>query len=117
MRLTTKRKQILDLLQNTKAPMSATTLSECFPDMDLVTIYRNLDLFTQEGLVKRLQFDDEALYEFQETPHHHAICENCQKMIHFSVPEKQLKKLIVLEGFDINSIDITVKGNCVHEAS
>lgn len=114
-RLTKKRQQILSVLQSSEEALSASGIHEALPDIDLVTIYRNLDLFTEEGLVKRLQFSDEALYEYQATPHHHAICDDCQKMIHFAVPEKELKKLIQLKGFTIEDIDITVKGKCAHE--
>ena len=115
MKLTAKRKQILELLQKTTEPMSATAIHECLSDIDLVTVYRNLDLFVQQGVVKRLQFDDEALYEFQAQPHHHAICDTCNKMIHFSVPEEKLGELVHIPNFAVQSIDITVKGVCTHE--
>lgn len=116
-RLTEKRKQILKVLECAKEPLSATAVSHKLPDIDLVTIYRNLDLFVQEGFIKKLQFSEEALYEYQKQPHHHAICTDCKKMIHFSVSEADLMKVINLKGFSISNIDITVKGNCQHGTS
>lgn len=116
-RLTEKRKQILNTLQCSKEPLSAAAIGQLLPEIDLVTIYRNLDLFVQERLIKKLQFSDEALYEYQKQPHHHAICTDCNKMIHFSVSEIELQKVIKLKGFSISNIDITVKGNCTHEGT
>lgn len=114
--MTQKRTLLLNALKGGE-PLSASQLAQKLPKIDLVTIYRNLELFVQAGIVKRLQFEDEALYEYQEKPHHHALCENCHKMIHFSVSEEKLRKLIDIANFSVTSIDITVKGVCIHEVS
>jgi Fur family transcriptional regulator, peroxide stress response regulator len=112
-RLTKKRQQILSLLQAHSGALSAAEVHQQLPDIDLVTIYRNLDLFTKEKLIKRVHLStDEAQYEYQTQPHHHAICTDCHKVIHFVAPDEKLKRLLGLEKFDVDEIEVTVRGTC-----
>lgn len=111
--LTQKRKRILEVLKQHKGALSASTLHAKLPDIDLVTIYRNLDLFAREKLIKRVALGTaEAHYEYQSEPHHHAICIDCEKVIHFKAPDAKIIKLLGLQGFDIDELEVTVKGKC-----
>jgi Fe2+ or Zn2+ uptake regulation protein len=112
-KLTEKRKRILDVLKQHKGALSAASLHAKMSDVDLVTIYRNLDLFTKEKLIKRVSLSDsEAQYEYQNEPHHHAICLDCERVIHFKAPDAKIVKLLGLEGFDVDELEVTVKGKC-----
>ena len=112
-KLTEKRTRILDILKHQKGALSAADISAQLPDVDLVTIYRNLELFTSEKLIKRVALSaSEAQYEFQKEPHHHAICIDCEKVIHFKAPDAKIIKLLGLEGFEIDELEVTVKGKC-----
>jgi len=114
LRLTTKRQAILDVLQATHGALSAAELHEKLPNLDLVTIYRNLDLFVKEKLVKRVQLDtSEARFEYQREPHHHALCTDCHKVIHFKALDEAIIKLLGLEGFAVDDLEITVRGTCI----
>lgn len=112
--MTKKRTAILDALKAAEDLLTAAELYERLPDIDLVTVYRNLDLFSKEGIIKKLQFDDEARYEYQKRPHHHAICTDCNRTIHFTVSEEKLAKLLPIKEFSIEGVDITVTGRCKH---
>jgi Fe2+ or Zn2+ uptake regulation protein len=117
-RLTEKRKQILDVLQSKKKALSAAEVHAFLPGMDLVTVYRNLDAFTKLKLIRRVSLGtDEALYEYQHEPHHHAICSDCEKVIHFKAPDKKIIKLLGLEDFDVDELEVTVRGKCKAESS
>ena len=99
------------MLQNIENTLSL--FSEQLPDVDLVTIYRNLELFTSEKLIKRVALSaNEAQYEYQQEPHHHAICIDCEKVIHFKAPDAKIIKLLGLEGFEVDELEVTVKGKC-----
>ncbi len=112
-RLTKKRQQILDVLKHHKGVLSAAQIREQLPNVDLVTIYRNLELFTEQKLIKRVQIGlDEMSYEYQHEPHHHAICTDCEKVIHFIAPDAKIKKLLGLENFSIDELEVTVRGRC-----
>lgn len=114
-RLTKKRQAILDVLKNSKEAMSAKEIHSAVTEADLATVYRSLDLFVSEKMISELNFDgDEALYEYQHEPHHHAVCTDCGKVIHFNVEEGRIKELLCLTGFDIKDIELTVRGSCAH---
>ena len=113
--LTKKRTLILDTLKAHHGTLSAADISKKVPGIDLVTIYRNLDLFVQEKLIKKIHFgSDEAQYEYQHEPHHHAICTSCEKVLHFTAPDEKIKQLLQLTNFTVDEIEVNVKGTCLH---
>jgi len=110
-RLTKKRQAILDVLKTKKAALSAAEIHAHLPEIDLATIYRNLEFFTNEKLIKKLQLGtQEARFEYQHEPHHHAVCGQCEQVIHFTAPDQKIIKLLGLEGFDIEELEVTVRG-------
>ena len=117
LKLTQKRHRILDVLKQNHGTLSASDIHAQLPDIDLVTIYRNLDLFKKEKLIKQFRLSaSEAQYEYQQEPHHHAICTKCEKVIHFTVPDDKIKKLLGLEDFDVDELEVIVKGICKHKS-
>jgi len=111
-----KRDKIMAVLQEAKSALSAGSIHALLPEIDKVTIYRNLDLFVSEGTVKTLNFGGtETLYEYQHHPHHHAVCTDCEKVIHFTAPDEKIKKLLGLTNFQVNELELTVKGICNHK--
>jgi len=112
-RITKKRQAILEVLQEHHGTLSAADIHAALPDIDLVTIYRNLDLFVSEGLIKKVNVDtDQMHYEHQTEPHHHAICSNCKHVIHFSIEEKKILDLLKKHNFESDSLELTVRGTC-----
>jgi len=110
-KLTKKRQAILDALINKKAALSAAEIHVLVPDIDLATIYRNLEYFTNQKLIKKLQLGtQEARFEYQHEPHHHAVCDRCEKVIHFTAPDKKIIKLLGLENFNVEELEVTVRG-------
>lgn len=108
-----KREAILEALKANHQPRSASQLHAELPDIDLVTIYRNLEIFAEEKMVKKFHFDGaEAHFEYQHEPHHHAICTDCDKVLHFKAPDKKIIKLLGLEDFDVDELEVIVKGKC-----
>lgn len=108
-----KRDAILAALKESHQPLSASLLHEKLPDIDLVTIYRNLELFAEDKLVKKFHFDGaEAHFEFQHEPHHHAICSECDKVLHFKAPDEKIITLLGLQKFDVAELEVIVRGKC-----
>ena len=116
LRLTSKRKDILAVLKAHHGALSAAAIHQALPTVDLATIYRNLDLFVKEKLIKKINLDTgEAQYEFQHEPHHHAVCTKCHKVLHFTAPDAKIKKLLGLSDFEVDELEVTVKGLCRHK--
>lgn len=112
-RLTDKRKKILKVLKTHKSTLSAKDIHQKVPEVDLVTVYRTLNLFVKAKLIHKVLLDTgEVLYEYQKEPHYHAVCSDCERIIHFTAPEAKLKKLLQLENFKIDEVEVTVRGCC-----
>lgn len=112
-----KREQILEVLRSTSGTLSAADIHAALPTIDLTTIYRNLELFVSDSLIKKFNIgpSNEAVYEYQDHPHHHAICTDCDKVIHFTAPDEKIKKLLGLTNFEVQDIEVTVHGTCKHK--
>lgn len=113
LKMTPKRKKIIALLKRCGCTLSAADIHQKLPEIDLVTIYRNLDLFVKEKIIKKVHLvSEETHYEFQKAPHHHAICTDCDKIIHFDASNEKIKKLLSLSNFTVDEIEVTVRGHC-----
>ena len=113
-KLTKKRQQILTVVQSSSEAMTASDIHQKLPDIDLVTIYRNLDIFVKEKLIRQVNLGSNgAYYEYQPHPHHHAICNDCEKIIHFTAADEEIKNLLRIKNFEIEEIEVTVKGKCL----
>lgn len=114
MRLTEKRKKILTTLKRQHGCVSARSLGKKLAGIDQATIYRNLDLFVKEGLARKFVFDgSESQYEYAQENHQHAVCNDCEKVIHFDVSDKEILKKLNIKNFDITSVELTVRGKCL----
>ncbi len=113
MRLTKHRQTILDYLDRNAQALSAAEIHAALPLINLVTIYRSLEFFVEKGMITKLHLGkQEAIYEKQHEPHHHAVCNECEKVIHFTLDDENLKKEFSLPGFNIEDVEITIRGNC-----
>lgn len=114
-RRSAKRDKILEVVKKAKGALSAADIHKKIPDIDLVTVYRNLDVFVHDGIVKKLNLDKgEAQFEFQTENHHHAICLDCEKVIHFEADDAKLMELLRIDGFKAENLELTVRGKCRH---
>jgi Fe2+ or Zn2+ uptake regulation protein len=113
-RFSQKREDIRKLLAEQGGALSAAAIHTSLSHIDLTTIYRNLDQFVLNGDVKKITLGGEALYEYQPHPHHHAICNECKRVIHFTAPDDKIKRLLGLNDFVISNLEMTVHGLCNH---
>lgn len=114
-RFSQKREAIRRLLEEQGGALSAAAIHSALPHIDLTTVYRNLDQFVLEGDVKKITLGGEALYEYQPHPHHHAVCDECHRVIHFTAPDEKIKTLLGLKDFSISNLELTVHGICNHK--
>ncbi|MBI4318304.1 MAG: transcriptional repressor [Chloroflexi bacterium] len=81
-KITVARREILSALSCPPLTVQeiAERLKESGVKVDLVTVYRTLDLLTSLGLVRKALFHDTtARYEVvtDQEHHHHVVCEQC----------------------------------------
>lgn len=111
-RFSPKRKQVMDIFEN-GGVYTAIEIAELLPDMDKTTVYRNLKHLVAQGYVKELTLSNGiASYEAAFEDHQHAVCKNCGKIYHIHVDQEQLKKLIPDIDFEVEDVEIIIKGHC-----
>ena len=89
-RYSKQRNRILEILKNTSTHPTASwiynELVEEFPDLSLGTVYRNLNVLVEQGLVKRIDFGSTFdRFEVCKQPHYHFVCEKCNSVIDLNV--------------------------------
>jgi len=86
------------------------------PRISLATVYRNLKLFKELGLIAESNLGDtHSHYEIRGTAdHHHLVCLGCGQIIEFDSPfiAKATDKIQKDNDFDITSIQLKMEGYC-----
>ncbi|HZT44784.1 MAG TPA: Fur family transcriptional regulator, partial [Gaiellaceae bacterium] len=78
--------------------------------------YRALDVFVEDGLVRRTDFGDgRALYEIAaEHRHHHVVCTACGAVVHVhdDVLQDALRRVARESHFVLADTEVTFYGIC-----
>jgi Fur family ferric uptake transcriptional regulator len=120
-RLTRPRQAILEHLGRVSAPRSAAEILSALKarrvSVDLVTVYRTMDILKQLGLVKPVILrEGETLYELVEAGqhHHHVVCRDCGEVSHIeSCPLEKVKAMVERStGFRIDDHAMEFFGLC-----
>lgn len=117
---TEARIEVLKIIKNAKKPIDSASIIEEMekksPETNRVTIFRVINLFAEEGIINKCEFEEgKARYELSSLPHHHHIvCSNCGKIediegCEISEVEAQLEKRF---NFKINSHRLEFFGHC-----
>ncbi|SFI57426.1 Fur family transcriptional regulator [Thermoflavimicrobium dichotomicum] len=90
-RMTPQRHAILNFLFSTMSHPTADeiykALESNFPNMSVATVYNNLRLFKEAGLVRELTYGDaSSRFDANMTEHYHVICKQCGKITDFDYP-------------------------------
>jgi len=85
-RETSQRQSILSLLRETRAHPTAEeiyeTVRQSIPSISKGTVYRNLKVLEETGMVSELNLDGTvARYEYCQERHPHFRCERCGKVL------------------------------------
>jgi Fur family ferric uptake transcriptional regulator/Fur family peroxide stress response transcriptional regulator len=114
--MTSLQKSMLSLLQNRVGHFTAESvlaeLRKEHPSASLATVYRNLDIFTREGRIRKVVIPERnSVYEGNLIPHEHAVCAQCGKVSDFTIPN--FAELIAenVNG-EIIRVDLSVKYIC-----
>lgn len=120
LRLTSRRRLVLEILQESREHLDAETVFErarCKdPRISLATVYRTLALFKLLGLVEEHQFgESHGHYEaIQGDPHYHFTCAECGQVSEFSSPEldDQVRRLCQEAGHRLEQVRLELSGVC-----
>lgn len=120
-KLTTPRKMVLDQLS--QHPLTISEIADKLRDnkvkVDLVSIYRTLELFVKLSLVHVIEFGDgKRRYELidNKNHHHHLVCHNCGKVedVRLTVEEKILSDVKHQSDFRVERHSLELFGLCIN---
>jgi Fur family zinc uptake transcriptional regulator len=120
-KLTSQRRAILEALQRAGKPMTArealVRVRRSMPRTSLDTVYRNLLLLVQNGVVAQthLQNRSASRFEFQadRRHHHHAVCLSCGRSFCLQgIPEPKFKAPREDPGFKVENHVMEFHGRC-----
>lgn len=122
-RLTSARREALAVLSDAGRPVTVDEILAAAPTLSQSSLYRNLSVFEQAGLVVRVQSsDDKARYELSEAlagHHHHMVCVRCGAVADVHVPDsleheidRVLGALAKKAGFTLDHHRLDAVGIC-----
>jgi len=112
------REKILTFLRGTKEHPSAHMIYNALysdnPTLSPATVYNNLKLFEEQGLVIRVaNVNGVERYDANTSDHVHFVCEKCGAVIDIMDADIQgAKKACQVGQAKINSIQIVLHGTC-----
>ena len=114
-----KRNAILQCLRSTDAHPSAEMvhqmLRESYPDISLATVYRNLNLFKEQGLISSVcSVHGTERFDAETTPHVHFVCDCCDRVLdleQITIPEA-LTHQVDDTGCRVSGCSLTFTGLC-----
>lgn len=115
-----KRNAILECLRNTHAHPSAEALFQMLqkehPDISLATVYRNLTLFKQQGLIQSLgTVNGIERFDGNTQPHVHFICGSCESVLdlpELDPPESLRSAAAKATGGEVTGCQLIFTGTC-----
>lgn len=119
LRLTAERKALYRYLSGLEEPIGIKQIvSSLADDMDQATVYRNIELFEDIGVISKIYTGWKYRVELSERfrpHHHHMTCTNCSKIIPITLGEKMeeaIKSFGTKHGFKIKSHEVELRGLC-----
>lgn len=89
------------------------------PNLSLATVYRNLNLFSQQGKLLKIETPGApARYDRNVHPHLHAKCSACGAVSDIDVQDlsglmtQLYSEIERINGFVVDELDIVIEGTC-----
>ncbi len=123
LRLTNGRKALIEELAKHEDPHTAKQLQACLNkrgiEINLVTIYREMEALEAQGVARLLEFGDGQrrieLVDAKDGHHHHLVCRSCDTVTHVDIEEAILavEKILAKQNhFKIDAHQLEFFGQC-----
>jgi Fur family ferric uptake transcriptional regulator len=118
--VTSQRKLVLDVIKEAQGHIDAKEIYRRANERDsrisLATVYRNLRLFKEIGLIEERNLGQtRCYYEIKrQGEHHHLICQGCGRVTEIDNPQigKLIEKLQQKNKFRVSKAELCILGYC-----
>lgn len=115
-----KRQAILDALQNTvehpNAEMLYRQLKDSIPSLSLATVYRNLNMLADDGMIVSVgEVNGQERFDGRTDEHAHFVCRKCFRVFDIALPEALADSCAASageQGFAVESRTVRLNGLC-----
>lgn len=113
-----QREALLNILRGTKSHPTASEiydkLHETDPRISLGTVYRNLALLAENGMIMRIDTDhDSAHYDGCTDPHYHFVCDRCKRVSDIDIDPLVLDREVAEKyGCSVSRHSLIFYGEC-----
>ncbi len=114
-----QRDLILKTLQENAVHPTADCVYELLkkkePNISLATVYRNLNLLADKGIIRRISgLDGIARFDHNTHKHYHFICSKCHKVydVPYDVAPDLPARVAAETGLEVESCQVSFKGLC-----
>ena len=118
-RFSRKRQAILDVIQQSSCHPTADQvyqqLKPTYPGLSLATVYRNIALFKEQGIIRSVGVvDGLEHFDGDTTTHTHFVCSRCGQVrdLDFALPGALLQQAQACSGGTITSFQLQFYGLC-----
>ena len=117
-RLTPQRTLVWDVLRLNGAHLDADEICRRvqaqFPHVNISTVYRNLELLVELGLVRETRLGpNRRFFEVEEeVPHHHLVCEGCGAVTHLHDEDLAGLPVQLREDWGFSLREVSLFGRC-----
>lgn len=118
-RITPQRHAVLGYLLNSETHPTADeiykSLESQFPNMSVATVYNNLRVLREIGLVRELTYgDNSSRFDCNMEKHYHIICKSCEKIVDFHYPSLDEVESLAeqVTGFEVSHHRMELYGKC-----
>jgi len=118
LRMTNQREMILRELKKSKNHLTADELYErvkkFMPRISLATVYRNLEILSELGMIRKLEISGrQKRFDSELEDHDHIYCVQCHRIENLDIGENQVDLAVVdTKGYAITGRRLEVTGVC-----
>ncbi len=119
LRMTNQREIILRELKKSRQHLSADELydkvKKYMPRISLATVYRNLEILSEAGLIGKLEISGrQKRFDYEVTEHDHIYCAVCHRVDNLSIDRQGLhtKEINAVKGYSVTGYRLEIMGVC-----
>ncbi|MBM9604792.1 Fur family transcriptional regulator [Desulfopila inferna] len=119
LRMTNQREMILEELQKSKKHFTAdelyTRVKKKMPRISLATVYRNLEILSEIGLIRKLEVSGrQKRFDWDTEEHDHIYCVQCHRVDNLELDKKNLgiEAPTSVDGYTITGYRLEFAGLC-----